>query len=77
MKSEVTSVKSGMTSVKSEVTSVKSEDGFRAWFQLRMRFEPSVAARQGIVLADFSGMVSKPAKNPMELMSMITDRRRS
>ena len=55
------------------VAAVKSEDGFRAWFQLRRRFEPSVAARHGAVLADFTNMVTKPAKNSTELMSMITD----
>ena len=42
--------------------SVKDEDGFRAWQRLNQRFEPGLAARQGIVMAEFSGMVAQPAK---------------
>ena len=39
--------------------SVKDEDGFRAWQRLKQRFEPGLAARQGIVNAEFSGMVAR------------------
>ena len=46
------------------VMSVKDEDGFRAWKRLKQRFEPGLAARQ--VMAEFSGMVARPAKSPGE-----------
>ena len=44
-----------------------------AWFQLRMRFEPCLAAKTGIILAEFSGMVSRPAKTPTDLAVLITE----
>ena len=47
------------------VMSVKDEDSFRAWQRLKQRFEPGLAARQGIVMAEFSGMVARPAKKPL------------
>ena len=55
------------------VTSVKKEDGFRAWQKLRLRFEPSLAAKQGLVIAEFSGMVTNPAKAPQDTVSLMTD----
>ena len=36
------------------VMSIKDEDGFRAWQRLKKRFEYGLAARQGIVMAEFS-----------------------
>ena len=53
--------------------STKNEDGFRAWYNLRHRFEPTIAAKQGSVLADFTGMVSKPAKTPGDVITMVTE----
>ena len=58
---------------KKVVMSVKKEDGFRAWQKLKQRFEPGLAARQGVVIADFSGMVARPAKTPTETMALITE----
>ena len=55
------------------VMSVRNENGWEAWLRLRQRFAPFLAAKQGAVLADFSGMVAKPAKTPHELMVMISD----
>jgi hypothetical protein len=55
------------------VTSTKGEDGFKAWFALNRRFEPSVAARHGVVMADFTSMVGRPAKTPGELQTLITE----
>ena len=40
---------------KKVVMSVEDEDGFRAWQRLKQRFEPGLADRQGIVIAEFSG----------------------
>ena len=55
------------------VMNVKGQDGFRAWQKLRLRFEPSLAAKQGIVLAEFSGMIARPAKTPAETVVLITE----
>ena len=52
---------------------VKNEDGFKAWQKLHMHFGPSLSAKQGMALADFSGMVSKPATKPGETKSLITE----
>ena len=45
--------------------SVKDEDGFRAWQRLKQRFEPGLAARQGIVMAEFSGIVARALEKPL------------
>ena len=58
------------------INSVKDEDGFRAWLKLIARFEPGLAVKQGMVLADFSGMILKPAKNTGETKSLITEMER-
>ena len=55
------------------VMSVKGEDGLRAWQRLKQRFEPGLAARQGMVLAEFSGMIARPAKNTGETLTLITE----
>ena len=36
------------------IVSVKNEDGFKAWQKLHMHFGPSLSAKQGIALADFT-----------------------
>ena len=53
--------------------SVKNEDGFKAWKKVHMHFGPSLSAKQGMALADFSGMVAKPATKPGETKSLITE----
>ena len=55
------------------IMSVKNEDGFKAWQKLHMHFGPSLSAKQGMALADFSGMVAKPATKPGETKSLITE----
>ena len=55
------------------VMSVKNKDGLRAWQKLKQRFEPGLAARQGVVIADCSGMVARPAKTLTETMALITE----
>ena len=52
---------------------IKDENGFRAWQKLNQRFEPGLAIRQGMVLAEFSGMVAKPAKSPAETKLLLTE----
>ena len=46
---------------KKVVMSINDEDGFRAW-QILKRFKFGLAARHGIVMAEFSGMVQKSQK---------------
>eukprot|EP00973_Karenia_brevis_P052469 7290406-Karenia_brevis.AAC.1 len=48
------------------LTSVKGEDGFIGWQKLHQRFQPGLATREGLLLAEFSGMVARPGKNPGE-----------
>lgn len=65
----------GMTTgeAKKVIHTVKEENGFMAWVQLHQRFEPGLAIQQGMVLADFSGMVAKPAKTPGETRDLMTE----
>ena len=58
---------------KKVVMSVKDEDGFRAWQRLKQRFKPGLAVRQCIVMAEFSGMVARPAKSPGETTALLTE----
>ena len=55
------------------VNSVQNEDGFRAWQKLRSRFEPGLQAKRGIILMELNNMQSSPAKNPAELVVLITE----
>ena len=55
------------------INTVKDENGFRAWISLHQRFEPGLAIQQGMVLADFSGMVAKPAKTPSDTRDLMTE----
>ena len=58
---------------KKVILSVKDEDGFRAWQKMRIRFEPTLVAKQGALLAEYGGMVAKPATNPGVLVAMMAD----
>eukprot|EP00973_Karenia_brevis_P037538 5179959-Karenia_brevis.AAC.1 len=58
------------------VTSVEGECGFTAWQKLSRRFEPSIAAREGRLMAEFSGLVAKPAKTPNDLKQILTEMER-
>ena len=55
------------------VVSVKGENSFRAWQKLHMRFGPSLASKQGMVLMDISTMVARPAKTPEQTRNLITE----
>ena len=58
------------------VTSIRTENGYRAWQKLHQRFGPSLSCKQGMVLMEFSAMVSKPAKTPDETRHLITEMER-
>ena len=53
---------------KKVVMCIKDEDGFRAWQRLKQRFEPGLAAGQGTVMAEFSGMVARRPRAPEKLL---------
>ena len=55
------------------VVAVKEEDGFKAWQRLHQRFEPSLTARQGLVLSELGAMVRNPGKTPGDTRSLITE----
>jgi hypothetical protein len=58
------------------VTSIKTENGFRAWQKLHMRFGPSLASKQGMVLMEFSAMMARPAKTQDETRSLAMEMER-
>ena len=58
---------------KKVVMSIKDEDGFRAWQRLKQRFESGLAARQGIVMAEFSGIVARLAEGPGRTIALLTE----
>ena len=62
-----------ITESKKVVMSIKDEDGLRAWQRLKQRFEPGLAARQGIVMAEFSGMVARPAESLGKSIALLTE----
>lgn len=55
------------------VNATEGTDGFLAWHNLVVYYERNLSAQHGAVLADFSGMISRQAKNPGELRQMISD----
>ena len=55
------------------VLSVRDEDGFLAWRKLCLHFEPTLAAMQGRVIAEFGAMVTKPAKDTAETRRLVTE----
>lgn len=55
------------------IMSIKTEDGFKALQKLHMHLGPSLASRQGMVLAELSGMVAKLAKTPGETRSLLME----
>ena len=52
------------------------EDGFEAWQMLVRRFEPGVAVKEGMAMAEFSGMILKPAKAIDETRILVTEMER-
>ena len=55
------------------VQGVPEESGYNAWKQLHLRYGLSVAAKQGKAMADVGNMVTKPAKNPAETRTLISE----
>lgn len=55
------------------VQSTSGEDGLLAWKALHTRFSQSLAAEQGKAQADLAMMVNKPARNPGETKTLVTN----
>ena len=55
------------------INAVQHQNGYEAWQRLVQRFETGLEARQGEALAEFSGMIRRPAKNTEETKSLITE----
>ena len=55
------------------VLSISDENGFVAWKSLGDNFEPGLASKQGRVVFEFGNMVTKPARNPEELRTLIVE----
>jgi hypothetical protein len=55
------------------VMSVAHNNGWNAWRKLHQNFEPSIIIREAHAMAQFSGMVSRRAKNPSETRAMMLE----
>jgi len=55
------------------VKTVRNENGFEAWRQLHIRFQPGISAKHGFALVELTEMIKKPAKNPEEMRHMVTE----
>ena len=53
--------------------SIRDKDGSNIWQRLKVRFEFGLAVRQGIFMAEFSGMVARRAKSPGETVALLTE----
>ena len=52
---------------------VAHNNGWNAWRRLHQHFEPSLVIHEAHAMAQFSGMVSRRAKNPSETRAMILE----
>lgn len=52
---------------------VKAEDGFGAWRALHTRYGLSLAVKQAKATSDICGMINKPAKNPQQTRSLVSE----
>ena len=55
------------------IQGVKGEDGFRAWQALHTRYGLSLAVKQAKAMSDVCALITKPAKNPKETRSLISE----
>ena len=55
------------------VTNVEHDNGYEAWRQLNVHFEPELAVRQGHAMLQFTNMVAKRSKNSAETKTLLTE----
>ena len=58
---------------KSIVTSVSADNGWETWRRLHVHCEPGSVVREAMVMANFTSMVTKRAKNYAETKKMMTE----
>ena len=55
------------------VSSVRMRNGWEAWRKLHQQYEPGMVMREAMVMAQFTNMVSKRAKNPKETKAILVE----
>ena len=55
------------------VTSVHDKNGWEVWRKLHQQFEPGVVMTEAVVVAQFTNIVNKRAKNTMETNNLLVE----
>ena len=55
------------------VSSVSDRNGWEAWRNLRLQFEPAYVMREAVVMAQFTNMVNKRAKTPQKTKALLVE----
>ena len=55
------------------VQSTNEDNGWEAWQKINMQYEPAIVMKEAVAMAQFTGMVTKRAKNPAETRNMMVD----
>jgi len=58
---------------KKVVCSAPNRNGWEAWRKLHLQYEPQLVMREAVVMAAFTNMVAKRAKNPSESKALLTE----
>ena len=58
---------------KKVVCSAPNRSGWEAWRKLHLQYEPRLVMREAVVMAAFTNMVAKRAKNPSESKALLTE----
>ena len=58
---------------KNVVAGTRDDNGWKAWRRLGIQFEPNLATREAMLMAQFTGMVNKRAKNTMETKTLMLE----
>ena len=55
------------------VCSAPNRNGWEAWRKLHLQYEPQLVMREAVVMAAFTNMVAKRAKNPSESKALLQE----
>ena len=58
---------------KKVVVGTRDDNGWEAWRKLGIQFEPNLATREAMLMAQFTGMVNKRAKNTTETKTLMLE----
>ena len=61
------------TEARRVVMGVREDNGYEAWRKLNQQYEPGTADREARVMARFTSMVNRKAKNPKETKTMMIE----